>query len=53
MCRRTVAPPVERSITTFRGLVRIRGIEAGAPAGHAEAFYAHKLVVSPNYHGSA
>jgi len=38
---------------TFRGLMRIRGIEAGAPAGHAEAFYAHKLVVSPNHRGSS
>jgi len=37
------------SADTFRGLMRIRGIEAGAPAGYAEAFYAHKLVVSPNH----
>lgn len=36
------------SADTFRGLMRIRGIEAGASAGYAEAFYAHKLVVSPN-----
>jgi LmbE family N-acetylglucosaminyl deacetylase len=33
------------SADTFRGLMRIRGMEAGAPAGYAEAFYAHKLVV--------
>lgn len=37
------------SADTFRGLLRIRGIEAGAPAGYAEAFYAHKLVVSPDH----
>jgi LmbE family N-acetylglucosaminyl deacetylase len=36
------------SADTFRGLMRIRGIEAAASAGYAEAFYAHKLVVSPN-----
>jgi LmbE family N-acetylglucosaminyl deacetylase len=29
---------------TFRSLMRLRGIEAGAPDGYAEAFYAHKLV---------
>ena len=34
------------SADTFRGLMRIRGIEAGAPAVYAEAFYAHKLVVA-------
>lgn len=28
---------------TFRGLMRLRGIEAGAPAGYAEAFHARKL----------
>lgn len=32
---------------TFRGLMRIRGIEAGSPGGFAEAFYAHKLVLAP------
>src|SRR6266705_1371427 len=31
---------------TFRGLMRIRGIEAGVPGCYAEAFYAHKLVVA-------
>jgi LmbE family N-acetylglucosaminyl deacetylase len=30
---------------TFRGLMRLRGIESAAPGGYAEAFYAHKLVV--------
>ena len=34
------------SAETFRGLMRIRGVEAGAPAAYAEAFYAHKLVVA-------
>jgi LmbE family N-acetylglucosaminyl deacetylase len=34
------------SAGTFRGLMRIRGIEAGAPGGYAEAFYAHKVVVT-------
>jgi LmbE family N-acetylglucosaminyl deacetylase len=29
----------------FRGLMRLRGLEAGAPSGHAEAFYGRKLVV--------
>ena len=33
------------SADTFRALMRIRGIETGAPGGYAEAFYAHKLVV--------
>ncbi|HTT28272.1 MAG TPA: PIG-L deacetylase family protein [Solirubrobacteraceae bacterium] len=32
---------------TFQGLMRLRGVEAGAPGGYAEAFYAHKLVCSP------
>lgn len=40
------------SAETFHGLSRIRGIEGGAPTGYAEAFYAHKLQVSPN-HGDA
>jgi LmbE family N-acetylglucosaminyl deacetylase len=31
---------------TFRGLMRLRGIECAAPHGHAEAFYAHKLVLA-------
>ncbi len=31
---------------TFRGLMRVRGIEAGVPGCYAEAFYAHKLVVA-------
>ncbi|MGI9539468.1 MAG: PIG-L deacetylase family protein [Miltoncostaeaceae bacterium] len=29
----------------FRSLMRVRGMEAGAPSGHAEAFYAPKLVL--------
>jgi LmbE family N-acetylglucosaminyl deacetylase len=29
----------------FRGLMRIRGMEAGAPSGYAEAFYGRKLVL--------
>lgn len=34
------------SAGTFHGLMRLRGIETGAPAAYAEAFYAHKLVVA-------
>ena len=30
---------------TFRGLLRIRGIECNAPSGYAEAFYCRKCVV--------
>lgn len=30
---------------TFRGLMRLRGVEAAAPGGYAEAFYGHKLVL--------
>jgi LmbE family N-acetylglucosaminyl deacetylase len=29
----------------FRGLMRLRGMEAGAPSGYAEAFYGRKLVL--------
>ena len=29
----------------FRSLMRLRGIEAGAPSGYAEAFYGRKLVL--------
>lgn len=29
----------------FRGLMRLRGVEAGAPSGYAEAFYCRKLVL--------
>jgi LmbE family N-acetylglucosaminyl deacetylase len=29
---------------TFQGLMRLRGIESGAPEGYAEGFYAHKVV---------
>jgi len=29
---------------TFRGLMRLRGVECGAPSGWAEAFYARKLI---------
>ena len=35
------------STDTFSGLMRLRGVEAGAPAGYAEAFYAHKLALLP------
>lgn len=31
---------------TFRGLMRLRGIECNAPSGFAEAFYARKLCLS-------
>jgi LmbE family N-acetylglucosaminyl deacetylase len=30
---------------TFTGLMRLRGIEAAAPAGYAEAFYARKVIM--------
>jgi LmbE family N-acetylglucosaminyl deacetylase len=29
----------------FRGLMRLRGVEAGAPSGYAEAFYGRKIVI--------
>jgi LmbE family N-acetylglucosaminyl deacetylase len=29
----------------FRGLMRLRGVEAGSPSGYAEAFYGRKLVL--------
>ena len=29
----------------FRGLLRVRGVEAGGPSGYAEAFYGRKLVL--------
>jgi LmbE family N-acetylglucosaminyl deacetylase len=29
----------------FLGLMRLRGIEAGAPSGYAEAFFARKIVI--------
>ncbi len=29
----------------FRGLMRLRGVEAGAPSGYAEAFHGRKLVL--------
>jgi LmbE family N-acetylglucosaminyl deacetylase len=32
---------------TFDGLLRLRGIEAGAPEGYAEAFHAHKTLLAP------
>jgi LmbE family N-acetylglucosaminyl deacetylase len=32
---------------TFRGLMRVRGVECRAPGGYAEAFYARKLVIAP------
>lgn len=33
------------SAETFRGLMRLRGIESNAPDGWAEAFYARKVVI--------
>jgi len=30
---------------TFRGLMRLRGMECNAPSGYAEAFYSRKLVL--------
>lgn len=30
---------------TFRGLMRLRGVESNAPSGYAEAFHARKLVL--------
>jgi hypothetical protein len=30
---------------TFRGLMRLRGMEAGSASGYAEAFYGRKLVI--------
>lgn len=33
------------SAETFRGLLRIRGVECNAPSGYAEAFYCRKCVV--------
>jgi LmbE family N-acetylglucosaminyl deacetylase len=35
------------SADTFDGLLRLRGIEAGAPEGFAEAFHAHKALLEP------
>jgi hypothetical protein len=32
---------------TFESLLRIRGLEARAPSGFAEAFHARKLVLAP------
>lgn len=31
---------------TFLGLLRLRGVEARAPGGYAEGFYAHKLLLA-------
>jgi LmbE family N-acetylglucosaminyl deacetylase len=31
---------------TFRGLMRLRGVECNAPSGYAEAFYSRKLVLT-------
>jgi len=41
------------SADTFSGLMRLRGVEAGAPAGYAEAFHAHKLTLLPDYAASS
>ena len=35
------------SLDAYRGLMALRGIEARAPSGHAEAFYARKLGLLP------
>jgi LmbE family N-acetylglucosaminyl deacetylase len=32
---------------TFRGLLRLRGMESNAPSGYAEAFHARKIVFHP------
>ena len=32
---------------TFRGLMRLRGLECASPSRYAEAFYAPKAVLSP------
>lgn len=32
---------------TFMGLMRLRGVESGSSASHAEAFHAHKIVFEP------
>jgi LmbE family N-acetylglucosaminyl deacetylase len=32
---------------TFRGLMRLRGIECQSPGGFAEAFFSRKLTLSP------
>jgi LmbE family N-acetylglucosaminyl deacetylase len=32
---------------TFRGLMRLRGMECNAPSGYAEAFYARKMLLHP------
>lgn len=35
------------SEATFEGLMRLRGVECGAPEGYAEAFYGRKVVFQP------
>jgi LmbE family N-acetylglucosaminyl deacetylase len=35
------------SEATFDGLMRLRGVECGAPEGYAEAFYGRKVVLQP------
>jgi LmbE family N-acetylglucosaminyl deacetylase len=35
---------------TFTGLLRLRGIEAGAPEGYAEAFHARKILLAMGEH---
>lgn len=32
---------------TFRGMMRLRGMESNSPSGYAEAFYARKIVLHP------
>jgi LmbE family N-acetylglucosaminyl deacetylase len=34
---------------TFRGLMRIRGMESNSPSGYAEAFHAKKLILCPEH----
>jgi LmbE family N-acetylglucosaminyl deacetylase len=33
---------------TFWGLMRLRGMEANAPSGYAEAFFARKMILAPS-----
>jgi LmbE family N-acetylglucosaminyl deacetylase len=44
-CYRTQREKHWFTADTFRGLMRLRGIESGAPSGWAEGFYASKLLL--------
>jgi LmbE family N-acetylglucosaminyl deacetylase len=33
---------------TFRGLMRLRGMESNSPSGYAEAFHARKIILQPS-----